>query len=540
MKFFFVTSIIIYLFFIACDNREWDNPYDASCNPEIWSPKSIIVSQELADEVWVDILCNYPKNNKTYDGIQIDRKIRDSSWQNEYMYIDGQKIINETQFGNLWIYNEGDTEYTIYWSDTIIQPGTEYIYRIYAVAGNNISEYRYDSITTQIDYPEIVLNSVEYTTPTSVTCTCKIESNGGSEITEKGICWNTSGNPTINNNTINSNSELDTYVVKITNIDPASNYYICAYAYNSKGRSYSNEITKAPILTTTETTDITITTAKSGGQIDDNVSFKVTSRGVCWSTSQNPTIDDAHTNDGTGTGSFISNLTGLNEWSTYYVRAYVSDDNETAYGNELSFKTIGASLIDYDNNEYDFVRIGNQIWMAENLKTTHYADGTAIDLVENSSSWDDYVLLNSPAMCYYNNNASNEADTYGALYTWVAARMACPDDWHLPSDAEWTELIDYLGGISVAGGKMKEPGFTHWESPNTGATNESGFNAFPGGRRNDDGIFNFFSTNAYFWGDTEFYGHQIVYIILYNDDSEVSYSTIYYTDYGFSVRCLKD
>ncbi|MEQ9412714.1 MAG: fibrobacter succinogenes major paralogous domain-containing protein, partial [Cyclobacteriaceae bacterium] len=156
---------------------------------------------------------------------------------------------------------------------------------------------------------------------------------------------------------------------------------------------------------------------------------------------------------------------------------------------------------DFDSNFYNTIKIGNQVWMAENLKTTHYADGTPIPYVSGESNWD-ALTTTSKAYCWYDDDINNK-NTYGALYTWSAAMKdatsatanpsgvqgVCPTDWHLPSDAEWTELINYLGGPSIAGGKLKEAGLLNWLSPNEAATNESHFTALPGGYRVNDGTF---------------------------------------------------
>ena len=224
-------------------------------------------------------------------------------------------------------------------------------------------------------------------------------------------------------------------------------------------------------------------------------------------------------------------------------------------------------VTDYDGNHYDAVLIGNQIWMAENLKVTHYPDGTAIPNVTDNTAWGNLADDNTAdAYCYYNNNAGGEADTYGALYTWAAAmgdnavssatnpsgvQGVCPDGWHLPSDAEWKDLEMYLGMSQTDAdntgwrgtdecGKLKETGTTHWNSPNTGATNESGFSALPGGfRYYIDGAFYYVGYYGYWWSATEFSSsdawlRSLKYL---NAEAYRSNST---KSSGFSVRCIKD
>ncbi len=209
------------------------------------------------------------------------------------------------------------------------------------------------------------------------------------------------------------------------------------------------------------------------------------------------------------------------------------------------------TVTDYDGNVYNTVTIGTQVWMAENLKTTHYADGTAIPLVTGNSNWDT-LTSTSKAYCWYNNDTTNKI-TYGALYTWAAAmngaessnnnpsgiQGVCPTGWHLPSAAEWTQLSTYLGGIGVAGGKLKETDTIHWLSPNTEATNEVGFTALPGGNRGDNGTFDLIRQYGLWWTATEFDDLNAYYRRLNYFNANV-YINNYYKMVGFSVRCLKD
>ena len=382
-----------------------------------------------------------------------------------------------------------------------------------------------------------------------------ITDNGGAEIIARGVCLNTGGNPTIADIHTSDSSGTGIFISNLVELDVNTTYYLCAYATNSEGTAYGNEInftTKAgmPNITTTEISNITATTATSGGNIIDDSGFTITARGICWSKDQNPTLANVHTTDSTGTGSFTSNLTDLSIWTTYYVRSYATNANGTSYGNEISFISKN-TITDYDGNIYKIVTIGNQTWMAENLKTTHYANSTEIQVVEDPTSW--YALeCTDKAMCYYNNSTAN-ADIYGALYTWAAAmngaessstnpssiQGVCPTGWHLPSDGEWVELTDYLGGISVAGGKMKETDTTHWLSPNAGATNESGFTSLPSGRRGSNSTFAKLGISAYFWSATRYGSSRAWNRNLYNNTIDVSrYNSYRY--YGFSVRCLKD
>jgi uncharacterized protein (TIGR02145 family) len=249
---------------------------------------------------------------------------------------------------------------------------------------------------------------------------------------------------------------------------------------------------------------------------------------------------------------------------TYTVSLSVSN----AYGSDtktkIDFITVDhyyGTVTDYDGNTYKTIEIGNQWWMAENLKTTHYANGTAIDHVEeelqrDSSkqyNWDTLQYNNDKAYCYYSDSSSIR-DTYGPLYNWPAAmngvssssanpsgvQGVCPVGWHLPSHAEWTELIDFLGGSNVAGDKMKETGTTHWNYPTTlYATNSSGFTALPGGERSPDGDpASRLGTYATFWSSTVKDG-EYVWFLAIGSGSRVGTGASR-KNAGFSVRCVND
>jgi uncharacterized protein (TIGR02145 family) len=195
-------------------------------------------------------------------------------------------------------------------------------------------------------------------------------------------------------------------------------------------------------------------------------------------------------------------------------------------------------VTDADDNDYQVVKIGEQFWMAENLKTTKYNDGTAIPLVVDNTEWSN---ITTPGYCWYDNDEASNKNIYGGLYNYytVNTNKLCPTGWHVPSDEEWLTMIDYLGDINVAGGKLKERGLTHWNSPNTGATNESGFSALPGGYRHADATFYYNSNYGYWWSTTAYSLTKILYSRTdYNANSVFSGNSSMET--GFSIRCIKD
>ena len=196
------------------------------------------------------------------------------------------------------------------------------------------------------------------------------------------------------------------------------------------------------------------------------------------------------------------------------------------------------SLTDKDGNTYKTILIGNQTWMAENLKTTKYKDGTSIPIVADATSWSN---LTTPACCWQNNDPVRKV-TYGVLYNWYTVNTGklCPMGWHVPSDAEWTQLTDYLGGENVAGGKLKESGFKHWFSPNIGASNESNFSALPGGKRiiGTDAMFDNLRESGCWWTTTS--GEDWATNRNMNDDSDGVQKFFDSKKYGMSVRCVWD
>ncbi len=297
-----------------------------------------------------------------------------------------------------------------------------------------------------------------------------------------------------------------------------------------------DSINTIPVVSTTEVTEITTTTALSGGNITDDRGATVTVRGVCWSTGQNPTISDSKSEGGTGAGSFTSSISGLEPNSTYYVKAYATNSAGTGYGSAMSFTTQEGFTDARDGNVYQTVTIGNQVWMAENLKYLPSVIGPA----SGSATTPYYYVYQYGGTNVADAKATANYSTYGVLYNWSAATNACPAGWHLPSDAEWRQLSDYLGGHSVSAGKLKETGTTHWLSPNTGATNETGFTALPGGFRYSNGVFEYVGNNGFWWTATESDALSMHGIDISYEGSNMRPRPRYSKQIGFSVRCLRD
>jgi uncharacterized protein (TIGR02145 family) len=302
----------------------------------------------------------------------------------------------------------------------------------------------------------------------------------------------------------------------------------------------------------------------SGGDISDDGGGNITARGVCWSTEQSPTIDDSKTNDGSGSGSYTSEISGLDYDTDYYVRAYATNSAGTAYGDELSFTT--DALKDADGNTYTTVEIGTQVWMVENLRTTSLNDGTKlkaesdIPIVTDNTAW---INLTTPAYCWYENDEESYG-SYGPLYNWYAVTSGdlCPDGWHVASKSDWDAMLQYLidNGYNYDGttntpiseNKLAKAmaSASGWTSSiNTGTPgnndypdkiNATGFSARPGGYRSaSNGSFSDRNAHGYWWtssssndDDAHCYG-------IFNSWDQVDYWE-FGKKYGLSVRCVKD
>ncbi len=293
-----------------------------------------------------------------------------------------------------------------------------------------------------------------------------------------------------------------------------------------------------PELLTTNVTQILMNTVLSGGSVSTDGGSTITARGVCWSTNQMPTIADNKTTDGSGAGIFSSAVTGLQPGTKYYLRAYATNSNGTGYGASMVFTTVANTITDIDGNTYRVVQIGNQIWMAENLRTTKYNDGATITNQIDNTLWSNST---TGAYCWYNNDAATYKTTYGALYNGYAVKTGklCPTGWHVPTDVDFETLITYLGGAGFAGGKLKETGTTHWNAPNTSADNSSGFTAVPGGLRFATGTYANIGSGCNLWTASEIYSTNLWYFSIYYNYAVISsYDANKKT--GLSVRCLMD
>ena len=299
----------------------------------------------------------------------------------------------------------------------------------------------------------------------------------------------------------------------------------------------SCEETLLPVVETISYEIVSMESVLLTGEVTNESGGAVTKRGFCWGTNSEPTVNDYSSENDYGPGTFTQEIHVTYD-QKYFFRSYAIDANGTQFGKVLCFKTelkpVFRTMTDRrDWKSYRTVKINNQTWMAENLAFLP------------SVSRQDQGSSDSPYYYVYNYEGSNVADakstenydTYGVLYNWRAAMIACPSGWHLPSDEEWTILTDYLG--SSAGVFLKEPGTTHWENPNTGANNASGFKALPGGMRTYRWGFVADGTYALFWSASEGDEPFAWCLCLGYSYDHVAHGYDY-SDAGFSVRCLKN
>jgi uncharacterized protein (TIGR02145 family) len=308
-------------------------------------------------------------------------------------------------------------------------------------------------------------------------------------------------------------------------------------------------------VTTNSVSYISTTLAFGGGDVSGDNGSSVTARGVCWSLSPEPTLSDAYTVDGSGEGSFTSTLSGLTFSEIYYVRAYASNSGGTVYGKEVEFdNTWGESGVFIDSRdgarEYEWVRIGSQIWMAENLAyLPSVTPPTVFSYLDPH-----YYVYNYEGVDINSAKLSDYYKTYGVLYNWTAARTACPAGWHLPTDYEWMVLEESADGLyTISSGQWDRYELRGWDAGiklrttsgwnnNGNGTNLSGFSALPGGILSFGDSFIGTGLSGVWWTSSEYdtYKYQAIYRYLVSNYVQKVGRYWLYQNNGLSVRCVMD
>lgn len=312
------------LTFVKCMEREWDSPFDPATPREAWSPSGLQAARQGNA-----IVLTWQQSNKKISGFVISRNENDGALQ---------EVARPGKDVNTW-------------SDTQITGGKKYGYQILAYAGDNLSNASSTQITLSTT-ASITTSAATATSCNSASAGGNITSDGGSPVTAKGVCWNTSTGPTVNNSKTADGTGTGTFSSSLTGLNGNTTYYARAYATNGEGTVYGNEVNfttpacaSVPTVTTANVTNPTQTTATGGGNVTADGGATVTAKGVCWSTTQNPTINNPKTVDGDGLGTFTSSLAGLTAGTTYYVRAYATNAAGTSYGSQVSFTTLPTAAL---------------------------------------------------------------------------------------------------------------------------------------------------------------------------------------------------
>ena len=407
--------------------------------------------------------------------------------------------------------------------------------------------------------PSITTADVTEITQTTAISGGNVTDEGASPVTTRGICWSMSDKPTTADKTTIETSAATPgdFSCNLSGLNVSTKYYLRAYAINGAGTAYGNQVTfttsqiAVPSLTTTDVTFWSHFAFRTGGNITNDYEGAVTERGICWGKTHNPTVtDNLVKNEAGGTGDFIMYIGYLTPNTTWYLRAYATNSAGTGYGNEATvtipwnapaFNTgiTYGTLSDIDNNIYKTVTIGSQVWMAENLRTTKFNDGSAIPLITEKNAW---AAMTTPAYCF-SNNEEGFIPIVGAIYNFysVSTGKLCPTGWHVPAQTEVTTLEYSLGGVALAAGKLKESGTDHWKNPNVDATNESGFTALPASGRQDAGYFDPGDDSYCCWWMSDSMATYGIYFAMSNENGRLQNGiSSQYKPTGMSVRCIKD
>ena len=289
---------------------------------------------------------------------------------------------------------------------------------------------------------------------------------------------------------------------------------------------------ETPSITTNQVISITKNSAIAGGKISTDGNSPILERGLCWCFNDNPSVNDNKVIINIYDNNFSYTLTNLIPNTIYNIRAFAKNKKGISYGNVITFKTKHDIVSDIDGNIYNIVSIGSQIWMEENLKTMHYQNGDIILNIIDNAQWSA-----TTTGAYGINNID-----YGFLYNWYAVndnRNIAPAGWHVATDNDWFILSNYFGGDSLSATNLKEEGISHWNSPNIGANNNSGFTALPEGIRSTDGTYNGLGSKGNWWCSSEYDYSNAFSRTIFNDNISL-FKNYINKNFGLSVRCVKN
>ena len=332
--------------------------------------------------------------------------------------------------------------------------------------------------------PVVKTGAINDLTLTSVMIKGEIISDGGDAISIKGICWGTNQLPDLSGNKVNFNGAGSVFNAKLTGLESGINYYARAYATNTVGTGLGETISFStlggtpiipkPVATISSMTSVTLTAMVDPNGLETEVIFEYgrDANALTTSIAASPNLIS-----GTGEVAVKADLSNLDPYVTYYFRVKAENSLGIRISETTTFNLY--SVQDFDGNYYHAVKIGNQIWLKENLKVTHYANGDPIPNVTDPVTWSNST---TGAYCWYNNDPKI-GEVYGALYNWYvgADSRKLIEGWHMPTFEEWLALETFLGGQIAAYPKMIETGSAHWKTTKVPVTNSSGFTALPNG-----------------------------------------------------------
>lgn len=378
-------------------------------------------------------------------------------------------------------------------------------------------------------------------------------SDEGANIREYGFCWSRDIFPTIDDSHIGAEKDSSFFFAQLSGLNEGTRYYVRLYAAARKEIFYGEVkgfITIAskppsvfsPWVKYVSHNSVTL----SEGRVTEDNTYDIFSRGICWSTSKNPTLNDNVIDLGSGFGGIGYIFTDLQPSTVYYFRAYATNAAGTTYAGNKVIRTFDGSVTDNDGNVYSTVRLGSQEWMSSNLRTRSYSNGDWIGSTGTQTTSIELEVKPSYQWAYLGQEDHPELLVdYGRLYTWHAvndSRKLCPAGWHIPSINEWNELLAHLGGTSLTSVTFRRNFNIEWDSwLNPPGNNESSFWAILAGFRNPSGTFQSgHNYGTYWWSSSEesALNAETVYCSWYDNDPVLTRPKD--KKMGLSVRCVKD
>ncbi|MBP3575273.1 MAG: hypothetical protein J6J55_02135 [Paludibacteraceae bacterium] len=393
-----------------------------------------------------------------------------------------------------------------------------------------------------VDIPVVVTSAASEVTKNSAVVGGNVVSDGGLEVTERGVYYSMNANPIETGTKVECGSGLGKFTCNLTDLQTGATYYVCAYAKNKFGVAYGEEISfvceGVPVVTTLQPTDISYTSATVGGNVTDDGGLEVTERGVVYGTNQNPTTADSKVTNGSRLGQFTCNLTDLQDGTTYYVRAYAINAKGTAYGEEVRFTTTSLKEGEGIENGYVYVDLGLSVkWATMNVGASNpedYGDYFAWGETEPKEvyDWDTYKHCNGGSISLTKYNISS---SYGTVdnktqldLTDDAARANWGGVWRMPTDAEMTELTNNCTWTWTTQNGVKGYKVTSMSNSNSIFLSAAGY-------RNDSSLY-YAGSNGGYWSSSLSTDYPVSACRMYFDSSDVSRYSGSNRSYGRSVR----